>query len=123
MAYDRVLTTAKIALANEAGIKDLDLIGRLKIGERHFYFCKAGDRGLSPRKLAVIDDMIEERTGFLSQQPSLNFTAAFEEATPIDTPGSTFDMRILKKRNERVWMVEIQPKEDEESTSDWLLTI
>ena len=120
--FDRIQTKLKIQEANEKGIRDRDIIGRLQLAERHFYQCKAGDRGLPPRKLSLIEAMITGRTGTapLTQQREFDFDVAVEVATKIEAPGSPFDLRLLKKKSERVWMVEIEPKKEHELTGEWM---
>jgi len=114
--YNRPETRNKILQAGSVGIKDTEMIHRLKLAERHFYQCKAGGRGLSPGKLSLLDEMIAIRLSIKATLPpnphqrAFDFDSAFESITPIQTVGSPFDLRFMKKRQEQVWMVEIRPR-------------
>src|SRR5207245_4557267 len=63
-----------------------------------------------PTELERLNSLIANRTNTappVPQQGVLNFESATEVATPIDSP---FDLRVLKIRDEQVWIVEVRPK-------------
>ena len=106
--YNRPLTQSRIQAAGQAHIGDQEIIRWLDISESKFRKGKAGQRGFSPEDLVKLNSLIEVRV--LTAPSEVQGELNFDSQVPIDTTGSPFEMRFLKKRNEQVWMVEIKPK-------------
>ena len=68
-----------------------------------YYRCLKQETGLSKSALSKLEDMIQSK---LPKQRRLSL----DSTDAIEIPGSELDLKVFKKKGERVWLVEIRPR-------------